>query len=67
MVILAHLLQLKRGLRLAIGVHFLNDFSITFPYLILYQLAKLQCHNFFPSQDIKQNVTKVLFRHLTLA
>ena len=26
------------------------------PYSILYQWAKFQCHTFFPSQDIKQNV-----------
>ena len=26
------------------------------PYLILYQWTKFQCHSFFPSQDIKQNV-----------
>ena len=26
------------------------------PYLILYQWPKFQCHTFFHSQDIKQNV-----------
>ena len=26
------------------------------PYLILHQWTKFQCHTFFPSQDIKQNV-----------
>ena len=26
------------------------------PYLILYQCPKFQCHTFFSSQDIKQNV-----------
>ena len=26
------------------------------PYLILYQWKMFQCHNFFTSQDIKQNV-----------
>ena len=26
------------------------------PCLILYQWTKFQCHTFFPSQDIKQNV-----------
>ena len=25
-------------------------------YLILYQWTRFQCHNFFPSQDLKQNV-----------
>ena len=35
------------------------------PYLILYQWAKFQCHNFFPSQVIKQNALfKFLFRQL---
>ena len=33
------------------------------PNLILYQLTKFQCHTFFPTQDIKQNVlTKFLLR-----
>ena len=31
-------------------------FHTNAPYLILYQLTKFQCHIFFPSQDIKQNV-----------
>ena len=26
------------------------------PYLILYQLTKFQCHTFFRSQEIKENV-----------
>ena len=26
------------------------------PYLVLYQWTKFQCHTFFSSQDIKQNV-----------
>ena len=26
------------------------------PYVILYQWTKFQCHTFFPSQDIKQNM-----------
>ena len=26
-------------------------------YVIFYQLTKFKCHNFFPSQDIKQNMT----------
>ena len=31
-------------------------FHTSVPYLILYQLTKFQCHIFFLSQDIKQNV-----------
>ena len=27
-----------------------------FPYSILYQWEKFQCHTFFSSQDIKQNL-----------
>ena len=46
----------KRGLGLAFGAYFRHDFSIKIPYLILYQWPKFQCHTFFPSQDIKQNV-----------
>ena len=26
-------------------------------YVIFYQLTKFKCHNFLPSQDIKQNMT----------
>ena len=52
MAFLGYLPKLKRGLGIASGAHFLHDF----PYLILYQWTKFQCHTFFPSQDIKQNV-----------
>ena len=43
------------------GTSFRWTFSAWFfyknvPYLILYQWPKFQCHTFFPSQDIKQNV-----------
>ena len=43
------------------GASFWCTFSAWFfyknvPYLILYQWTKFQCHNFFPSQDIKQNM-----------
>ena len=43
------------------GTSFWCTFSVWFfhknvPYLILYQWTKFQCHTFFPSQDIKQNV-----------
>ena len=39
------------------SAHFLHDFSIkNFPYLVLSLWTKFQCHTFFPSRDIKQNV-----------
>ena len=43
------------------GTSFWFTFSAWFlhrniPYLIPYQWTKFQCHAFFPSQDIKQNV-----------
>ena len=43
------------------GTSFSYTFSALFSYknvlyLILYQWTKFQCHTFFPSQDIKQNV-----------
>ena len=57
MAVLGYFPKSKGSLGLAFGLHFLHDFSIKmFFYLILYQLAKFQCHNSFPSQDIKQNV-----------
>ena len=57
MAVLGYLAKLKRGLRLAFGAHFLHDFfHKNVPYLILYQWTKFQCHIFFPSQGIKQNV-----------
>ena len=55
MAVLGYLPKLKRGLRLAFGAHFLHDFSIKM-FLMFYQLTKFQYHNFFPSQDIKQNL-----------
>ena len=57
MAVLGNLAKLKRGLTQAFGAHFLHDFSVKFfPYLILYQWTKFQCHTLFLSQDIKQNV-----------
>ena len=44
------------NLGLAFGAHFLHDFPQNVFYLIPYQLAKFQCHTFFSSQYIKQNV-----------
>ena len=52
MAVLGYLAKLKKVLRLAFGTHFQHDF----PYLILYQWTKFQCHTLFHSQDIKQNV-----------
>ena len=54
MAVLGYLPKLKRDLGLALGAHFLHDFLIL--YLILYLWAKFQCHTFFLTQDIKQNV-----------
>ena len=55
MALLSYLPKVKRGLGLALGAHFLYDFSKKIS-LILYQWAKFQCHTFSLSQDIKQNV-----------
>ena len=58
MTVLGYLPKLKRILRLPCDAHFLYGFfqkkNVT--YLILYLWIKFQCHIFFPSQDIKQNV-----------
>ena len=56
MAVLGYLSKLKRGLGLALGAHFLHDFSTKCSLLILYQWTKFQCNIFFPSQVIKQNV-----------
>ena len=65
MAVLGYIPTVKRGLTLAFGVPFLYDFSIkNVFYYRLYQLTKFQCHIFFPSKDIKQNVIKFLFRKL---
>ena len=53
---LDYLPKLKGGLGLALGTHFLRNFSIKMFFSILYQHAKFQCHTSFPSQVIKQNV-----------
>ena len=53
MAVLGYLPRLKRGLGLAFGA---QCFHKNFPYLILYLWTEFQCHNFFPFQDIKQNV-----------
>ena len=57
MAVLGYLQKLKRGLGLAFGADFLHDFPPkNISYLIIYQRTKFQCHTFFPSQDIGQNV-----------
>ena len=56
MAVLSYLPKLKRGLGLAFGAYFLPNFHKDVPYLILYLWTNFQCHNFIPSQDIKQNV-----------
>ena len=57
MAVLGYLPKLKRDLGLAFGAHFRHKYlHKNVPYLILYQWKKFQCHTFFPSQDIKQNV-----------
>ena len=48
------------------GASFCFTFSAWFfcknvPYLILYQWTKFQCHTFFLSQDIKQNVLLISY------
>ena len=53
MAVLGYLPRLKRGLGLAFGA---QCFHKNFPYLILYLWTEFQCHNFFPFQDIKQNI-----------
>ena len=50
MAILGYLPKLKRGLELAFGALFLRVF------FLIQMFFKFQCHIFFPSQDIKQNV-----------
>ena len=57
MAVLGYLPKLKRGLRPASGTHFLHDFLIKI-FLIEYSINghNFQCHNFFPSQDTRQNV-----------
>ena len=56
MAVLGYLPKLKKDLGLAFGTNFQLIFHKNFPYSMLYQWTKFQCHTFFPSQDIKQNV-----------
>ena len=56
MALLSYLSDLKRVPGLAFAARFLRDFSIKYSLLNTLSLDKVQCHIFFPSQDIKQNV-----------
>ena len=56
MAVLGYLPTLKRGLGLAFETHFLHDFSIKYSLFNTRSMAKVSMSNFFPSQDIKQNV-----------
>ena len=54
MVALGYLPKLKKRSGNRIWCTFYALFFYKYiPYLILNQLAKFQCHTFFPSQDIK--------------
>ena len=58
LAVLDYLPKSKKGA----GTRFWGTFSAWFlhenaPYSTLYQWEKFQCHTFFPSQDIKQNVS----------
>ena len=50
MAVLFYLPKLKRSLGLACGANVLHDFSIK-----MFLIYSIQWHNFFPSQNIKQN------------
>ena len=56
MAVLGYLPKLKRGLGLASDAHFCMIFQETCSLFNALSIAKFQCHTFFPSQDIKQNV-----------
>ena len=54
---LGYLSELKRGRGTSLWCLFYALFSNkNLPYLILYQWTNFQCHTFFPSQNIEQNV-----------
>ena len=55
MAVLSYLPKLKGSLGRAFGAYFRRDFSLK-SFLFNIQLRKFQCHTFFLSQDIKQNV-----------
>ena len=57
MAVLGYLTKLKRGLGLASDAHFLHDFPIKYSLLNTLSMTKFQYHTFFPSQDMKQNVS----------
>ena len=52
--------KLKRGLELALGEHLLHGFLYKCSLFNTHQFTKFQCHIFFTSQDLKQNVLLIL-------
>ena len=54
MAVLDYSPKLKWTLGLTFGAHFLHDFSLKM--FLVYQMSEFQCHTFFASQNIKQNV-----------
>ena len=53
--VLSYLPKLKGSYGRAFGVYFRRNFSLK-GFLFNIQFTKFQCHTFFLSQDIKQNV-----------
>ena len=56
MALLGYLPKLKRDLDKILVKIFSMIFGKNVSYSIIYHLTKFQCHTFFPSQDIKQNM-----------
>ena len=57
MAVLRLLPKVKRGMGLAFGAHFLHDFSKKCALFNTLSMDKVfQCHTFFLSQAVKQNV-----------
>ena len=54
MAVLGYLQKFKRGLWFGFGLHFQHDFFLKI--FLYYQFSGIQCDNFIPSQDIKQNM-----------
>ena len=54
MAVLGYLQKFKRGLWPSFGLHFQHDFFLKI--FLYYQFSGIQCDNFIPSQDIKQNM-----------
>ena len=58
--------KIKKSLGLAFDKFFAWFFHKNVPYLISYQWTTFQCHSLFPSQDIKQNIFRLLLTLWTL-